>query len=324
MADVEGYALRAGALAGVPVADIKLVAERHGFRHLRATLADGRGVFIKASRGGENADAFAAEANGLRWLAEARALPVPEVLGVDESMLVIELLPEGAPSPTAARELGAALARMHAVGAPAFGAPWPGYIASLPLDNSALDNSELGPSDRTATNDPGNSTPPSRTGDTTTPGRAGDTDWGSWYAERRLVPYLRRAHDDGALSATDARPVEAVIDRIGELAGPPEPPSRIHGDLWSGNVLWSGGRGALIDPAAHGGHRETDLAMLALFGAPYLDEILRAYAEATPLADGWCARVPLHQLHPLLVHVCLFGPSCTSQLTAAARTALRA
>src|ERR1700722_10367083 len=174
MADVESYDARAGALAGVPVADIKLVAERHGFRHLRATLADGQGVFIKAARGGESGDAFAAEANGLRWLAEARALPVPEVLGVDESMLVIELLPEGAPSPTAAREFGVALARMHAAGAPAFGAPWPGYIASLPLDN----------------------TPPRH------PAR---TDWGSWYAERRLVPYLRRAYDDRALTGDDVR-----------------------------------------------------------------------------------------------------------------------
>jgi fructosamine-3-kinase len=199
---------------------------------------------------------------------------------------------EGATSPAAAREFGASLARLHAVGAPAFGAPWPGYIASLPLDN-------------------------------TPPRQPGSTDWGSWYAERRLVPYLRRAHDDGALTGADVREVEAVIDRIGELAGPPEPPSRIHGDLWWGNVLWSGGRGALIDPAAHGGHRETDLAMLALFGAPHLDEILRAYTEVTPLADGWRSRVPLHQLHPLLVHVCLFGASYASQLTAAARAALQ-
>ena len=95
--------------------------------------------------------------------------------------------------------------------------------------------------------------------------------------------------------------------RIGELAGPPEPPSRIHGDLWSGNVLWSGGRGWPIDPAAHGGHRETDLAMLALFGAPQLGGITRGYAETAPLAEGLARRVPLHQLHPLLVHVCLFG-----------------
>ncbi len=118
--------------------------------------------------------------------------------------------------------------------------------------------------------------------------------------------------------------MSAVIDKIDELAGPPEPPARIHGDLWSGNVLWSGGKGWLIDPAAHGGHRETDLAMLALFGAPYRDEILAAYDAVTPLAAGWRARVPLHQLHPLLVHACLFGEPYGAQAGAAARAALAA
>jgi fructosamine-3-kinase len=87
-------------------------------------------------------------------------------------------------------------------------------------------------------------------------------------------------------------------------------------------VLWSGGRGWLIDPAAHGGHRESDLAMLALFGAPHLERILSAYDEAYPLADGWRSRVPLHQIHPLLVHVCLFGGAYIGQLRAAARAAL--
>jgi fructosamine-3-kinase len=106
------------------------------------------------------------------------------------------------------------------------------------------------------------------------------------------------------------------------VAGPAEPPSRIHGDCWSGNVLWSGGRGWLIDPAAHGGHRDSDLAMLSLFGAPHLREILAAYQEAAPLADGWAARVPLHQLHPLLVHACLFGDAYTGSAVAAARAVL--
>ena len=298
----EELAARIAALAGVTAADVREVGTRHGFRHLTGTLADGRAVFVKAAVGGAAAGPFAAEANGLRWLARAGAVPVPVVLGVDERTLVIELLPPGEPTPGAARALGAALARMHAAGAPAFGAPWPGYIASLPLDNRPLESSRLAGAPR---------------GDTAKP------DWGSWYAERRLVPYLTRAQDDGALSAAEARPVQAVIGRIAELAGPPEPPSRIHGDLWSGNVLWPDGRGALIDPAAHGGHRESDLAMLALFGAPYLDQILRGYNETVPLADGWRARVPLHQLHPLLVHACLFGPAYAPQVTAAAREALR-
>jgi fructosamine-3-kinase len=285
-----GDAQRIGALLGVPVAGIRAVGGQHGYRHLAGTLADGREVFAKAAHdaGGAQAAAFAAEANGLRWLAEASAVPVPQVLGVDENLLVIELLPAGRPTRDAAEDFGAGLARMHAAGAASFGAPWPGYIASLPLPS--------------------------------TPG----TEWGSWYAEHRLVPYLRMAHDRGALSGADVSLVETVAGRIGELAGPPEPPSRIHGDLWSGNVLWSGGRGWLIDPAAHGGHRETDLAMLALFGAPHLDLIMRAYAEAAPLADGYQRRVPLHQLHPLLVHVCLFGGAYTGQLRAAARAALAA
>jgi fructosamine-3-kinase len=64
--------------------------------------------------------------------------------------------------------------------------------------------------------------------------------------------------------------------------------------------------------------------MLALFGAPHLDVILREYEQVMPLADGWRARVPLHQLHPLLVHVCLFGASYAAQLRAAARAALAA
>ena len=112
------------------------------------------------------------------------------------------------------------------------------------------------------------------------------------------------------------------MDRIDSLAGPAEPPSRIHGDCWAGNVLWSGDRGWLIDPAAHGGHRETDLAMLDLFGAPHLDRILVGYNDTAPLAAGWRSRIPLHQLHPLLVHACLFGSSYREGVLSAARSAL--
>jgi fructosamine-3-kinase len=289
-------AARVKDLLGMELTKFRDVGGQHGYRHVTGTLADGRRVFAKVApeSGEEVADAFAAEANGLRWLAAADGGPlVPQVIGVAADFLLIELLaPLEQATAATARRFGAELARMHAAGAPAFGAPWPGYIASLPLDNHTLDN------------------------------HAAEADWGSWYAERRIVPYLRRAQDDGALSRADVDLVETVVRRIGELAGPEEPPSRIHGDLWSGNVLWSAGRGCLIDPAAHGGHRETDLAMLALFGAPHLTEILRGYTETAPLADGWRSRVSLHQLHPLLVHVCLFGTGYTAQLRAAARTAL--
>jgi fructosamine-3-kinase len=310
---MSGLPERIGAALGIPLTEFRQVGSQHGYRHITGTLADGRRVFAKVAPGATaartgsqagavpgasaTATAFAAEANGLRWLAAAAGgPPVPPVIAVTGDFLAIELLEPLEPaSPRAARRLGADLARLHAAGAPSFGAPWPGFIASLPLDNTA----------------------PADTG----PASAG-TDWGSWYAERRLLPYLRRAHDAGLLSRADVGLLETVLSRIGGLAGPGEPPSRIHGDLWAGNVLWAAGRGWLIDPAAHGGHRETDLAMLALFGAPHLAEILQGYNETSPLADGWRSRVPLHQLHPLLVHVCLFGAGYTAQLVTAAHAAL--
>ena len=278
-------------LLRVPVTAVRDVGGQHGYRHLIATLGDGRQAFVKASDTSDpgDAEAFAAEANGLRWLAEAGGAPVPEVLASTPDLVAIEYLPPGRATAEAAEDFGAALARTHAAGAPAFGAPWPGRIASLPLDNALT---------------------PAATG------------WGEWWQARRSVPYIKRAADDGLLSRADLSLVEAVAARAAELGGPEEPPSRIHGDLWSGNVLWSRGRGWLIDPAAHGGHRESDLAMLTLFGAPHLDRILAAYDAAFPLADGWRARVPLHQVHPLLVHVCLFGAGYVGQLRAAARAAL--
>ncbi|MYQ97598.1 fructosamine kinase family protein, partial [Streptomyces sp. SID6139] len=116
---------------------------------------------------------------------------------------------------------------------------------------------------------------------------------------------------------------ERVCARLPELAGPAEPPARLHGDLWNGNVLWGAdGEVRLIDPAAHGGHRETDLAMLQLFGCPHLDRVLAGYRESAPLADGWRERVGVHQLFPLLVHAVLFGRGYAEQALSVARGAL--
>jgi fructosamine-3-kinase len=138
-------------------------------------------------------------------------------------------------------------------------------------------------------------------------------DWPAFYAERRVLPLI------DAVDARTARAVEKTCDNIADLAGPPEPPARLHGDLWGGNVLPAkGGQGWLIDPVAYGGHREVDLAMLRLFGAPH-PRILDAYAEAAPLADGHEERVALWQLFPLLVHAALFGGHYAAQVEQAAR-----
>jgi fructosamine-3-kinase len=178
---------------------------------------------------------------------------------------------------------------MHRTGAPSFGATWPGFIGALPQDNAASERP-----------------------------------WPQWFAERRLQPYLRLSVDGGALSSADATATEQVIDQI-EVYGGAEPPSRIHGDLWPGNLHWSAsGRAYLIDPAAHGGHRETDLATLALFGgAPQLDRILAGYQEVWPLAPDWERRVPLHQLHLLLVHTAMFGSGYRDAVLSAVRATVR-
>ena len=137
--------------------------------------------------------------------------------------------------------------------------------------------------------------------------------WPEFYVEQRIEPFLRGV-------PTNARsPIERVMARIDDLSGPIEAPARLHGDLWRGNVLADGsGTPWVIDPAAHGGHRETDLAMLRLFGG-FGDRCFAAYHDAFPLADGWRERIALHQLHPLLVHCVLFGGAYVDQALAAAR-----
>ena len=290
-ADVAGRLER---LTGAAVRELRAAGSQFRWNYYQAVLADGRAVFAKVAAAGLGG-VFEAEARGLRWLAEAGAVGVPEVLGWDDATLAVSQVPPGRASAATAERFGRELARLHRAGAPRFGAPWRGFIASLSLPN---DHS-------VAASDPGTV-----------------TTWPDWYRARRILPYLRLAVDAGTLTGTDARLVVSAAARAADVAGPEEPPSRIHGDCWSGNVLWSGASGWLIDPAAHGGHRETDLAMLALFGAPYLDRILGAYADEAPLAPGWRQRVPLHQLHPLLVHVCLFGAAYREETLAAARAVL--
>jgi fructosamine-3-kinase len=255
----------------------------------RVELDDGTPAFAK-TRPDVASGEYAAEAAGLRWLAEPGALRLPAVLGVSDAVLVLEWVPEGGRGDPAA--LGAGLAEIHAAGAPAFGATPPAAVSGGPAAGSPAPAS------------PGAASPapPTRIGPLLLPNDP-TPDWAAFYAERRVLPVLAHA----GLDAAGVRAVERVCDRMAELAGPAEPPARLHGDLWSGNVLWDrAGEPWLIDPGAYGGHREVDLAMLDLFGAPG-PAFLNAYAERYPLAAGHAERVALWQLFPLLVHAALFG-----------------
>ncbi|MFG1927603.1 fructosamine kinase family protein [Cryptosporangium sp. NPDC048952] len=257
-----------------------------GGRVERWTLDDGTSLFAKVTE--EPNAALPAEGRSLRHLAEPGVARVPEVLTAIPEMLVTAWVDRTAPTEAGAEEFGRQLAALHASGEPTFGAETDGVLATLPLPN--------------------------------TPG----PDWPTFYVEQRCEPLLRRARDAGALTAEQASTIESALARVAAAAGPAEPPARLHGDLWSGNVL-PGRIGTvdgwwLIDPASYGGHRETDLAMLALFGLPFLETVLAAYDEVSPLATGWHERVGLHQLFPLLVHCVLFGAGYTARTVAAAES----
>ena len=233
--------------------------------------------------------AFVAEAASLDWIRVVGGPPVPQVVEITPESLRLELVVTAEPTYATAEDLGRRLAVLHAAGADQFGAPWTGFIGPvddlLPMDNMA------------------------------------DSTWADHFRVRRVLPVLREARDRGTVDARDASDIERVLDRLPDLV-PEERPSRLHGDLWSGNVLWAADVAWLIDPAAHGGHRETDLAMLQLFGLPFLDTVVSAYEEAWPLQDGWRDRVAVHQLWPLLVHAVLFGSSYGVRAGEAARSVL--
>jgi fructosamine-3-kinase len=259
----------------------------------RVVLSDGRAAFVK-TRADAVPGEYAAESAGLRWLAEPGALRTPNVLDVADGYLALEWVQPGGLDAAGGEELGRGLAATHAAGAPRFGsfaAPAPGSESEASAGPGAASVGHAG--------DVG------WLGSLAVSNQPTDT-WAEFYGERRLRPLTRLARERGALGDRALTALERVCARMTELAGPPEPPARLHGDLWSGNVLAdASGRPWLIDPSAYGGHREVDLAMLALFGAPA--GTLEAYREAAPLADGWRERVGLYQLLPLLVHALLFG-----------------
>jgi fructosamine-3-kinase len=286
--DVELRAVIARSV-GAPVVAVRPVHGGDVARSYAVDLDDGRTVFAK-SHPEAPPHFFTTEATGLRWLrvgvGPEGPIAIPDVLAVSDdppNHLVLEWIEIGGSAPVAdgrgEARFGAGLARMHAAGAPCFGRE-----------------------DRRTTGSRGLANEPTPT-------------WAEFYGLQRLVPLARLAGDQGVLSAATIDALGRIAARLPEFGGADEPPARLHGDLWAGNRLVGGdGRHWLIDPAAHGGHREFDLAMMRLFGG-FGPACFDAYQDVTPLASGWSERVPLHQIAPLVVHAIKFGGSYVGAAT---------
>lgn len=248
--------------------------------------------YIK-ERAGAPRGFFAAEAAGLKWLAEPDVVPVVGVIDHDDSSLRLDRLEETTPDAHSAFGFGRQLALLHDSGAPAFG--W-----------APAEPAWFGPLDSPFEVEVGRC-----------------NSFTQFWVELRLEPMAESITDQ--LSKTQEEIVTAAITAIssgvfeGNSGQGAEAPARVHGDLWAGNFMWTPAGCTLIDPAAHGGHRLEDLAMLALFGTPHLDEIFAGYEAVHPMPTGWRGDLPVHSFFALLAHVRLFGIGFLGQTLTAAR-----
>jgi protein-ribulosamine 3-kinase len=263
---------------GAPIGRARPVSGGDINEAFAVVLRDGRSAFIKTNQAAPPS-MFPAEARGLSWLAAAQALRIPHVLAVSPdrsetpAFLALEYLEPGPPGPGFDEAFGRGLASLHRAGAPCFGLDHDNFIGRLPQSNTSA------------------------------------ATWAAFYRDRRLGAQLALAERTGRATQRMRVGFEKLFARLDDLVGAEEPPSRLHGDLWGGNLhVSSTGEPCLVDPAVYGGHREIDLAMMRLFGG-FSTRTFSAYAECHPLAAGHEDRVALYQLYPLMVHVNLFGGS---------------
>lgn len=243
---------------------------------VRLETETGGSFFLKTNSRAPN-DMFVREAEGLQAmnLPNAPRVPQPFIFGKD--FLLLEDL---APAPQRAdywEEFGRQLAGLHKHINNQFGFPHDNYIGSTPQPNPWTDDGWV------------------------------------FFAEQRLKFQSQLAGDRGLLDRKEVDRVEKLSARLPDLI-PAQPASQIHGDLWTGNAMSdSNGRPAIIDPAAHYGWAEAELAMTTLFGS-FPESFYHAYQEINPLEKGFRDRFPLYNLYHLLNHLNLFGRGYLGQV----------
>ena len=276
------------AVAGAVGDDVVAMSAVHGgdtAAAYRVELSSGRRLFAK-THASPPPGFFTTEATGLEWLRGSGAVLVPEVLAVSDgagdepAFLVLEWIEQGGGHPASEFDFGRNLAALHGAGAPVFGREDRRTTGSLGLPNEPV------------------------------------ATWSEFVSRCRFLPLARIARDRRSLPPDAIVRLERLansLDRFDDGAGP----ARLHGDLWAGNrIVDVDGAAWLIDPAAHGGHAEFDLAMMRLFGG-FGADAFAGYESVRPLAEGWDDRVDLHQIAPLVVHAIKFGGHYVASATRA-------
>lgn len=224
---------------------------------------------------------FEAEEKGLKLLQSNTNLRVPEVYfhgeEGDEAFLVMEHISPGSDGFDFHEQLARGLVSLHRSSSDNFGLDHDNYIGSLPQRNGQHKS------------------------------------WHEFFATDRLEPQMKMATDAGYFERADRNRLAQLQEKLEQIV-PEEQPALLHGDLWSGNhMVDDAGQPVLIDPAVYYGHRETDLAMMHLFGG-FSNSVFSHYNDNFPLEEDWRSRIELHNIYPLLVHVNLFGGSYEGQV----------
>lgn len=237
---------------------------------LKTTSGD---FFIKYNSRSKYPEMFSTEKKGLQLLDTTQSLIIPKVKDqqdtADYSYLLLEWMDSAAAGASSWEEAGHKLAQLHQHSAPQYGLQYDNYIGSLPQVNTP------------------------------------ESDWINFLLIARLEPLMKQAFDAKLLNRTDYSDFEKLSAALSHLI-PMEKPALLHGDLWSGNFMFTPAGPCVIDPAVYYGHREMDIGMTRLFGG-FSTAFYEAYNSMYPLEKQWEQRIELNQLYPLLVHVNLFG-----------------